>query len=186
MRCRALTALCLLLLVAGPGRSADMTWEACVAQAEKANPDLSASRLARDQARQALWKSVNGVLPSASLSNSVDDSKGATGASRWSAGLSAELSLSLSDVSDLRSASASLRLSEANLRKASADLRLQLRRAFTRLYIAQQALTASEQIRVLRAHDAELVDLRYQSGRESRGNRLRARVQLGRDTEGVN
>ena len=167
-----------LIVLAVGASAAEWTWEQCVAQAGAANPDLASGRLLRDQARQNAWKSVNGLLPAASLSNSWEDSKGAGGASRWNAGLGASLSLSLDAVSDMRSASASLRVSEANLRKASADLRLQLRRAFTRLHAAQQALAASEKIKALRLHDSELVDLRYQSGRESKGNRLRAKVQL--------
>ncbi len=84
----------------------------------------------------------------------------------------------LGDYASIRSASASLASSEASLRRASADLRSSLRRSFSALLLAQSGLEVARRVLTLRRNNAELVNLRYESGRESKGNMLRAKAQL--------
>lgn len=173
----ARTLLAALLLAAPASASVPLTWEEAVAEAARANPALDASRLSLKASRQGFWTSLNSLLPSASLSNSWSDSKGATGDSRYGASFSASWSLSLSKLAVIAESAASVRQSEAALMTASADLRRDLRVAFARLYFAQQSLEAAKVVRDMRLRYADLVSLRYDSGRESKGNLLRAQAQ---------
>ncbi|MDD5303632.1 MAG: hypothetical protein PHS14_11055, partial [Elusimicrobia bacterium] len=62
----SLSALALLLL-AGAARAADggvLTWEDSVAEAARANPALSSSRLSVDASRASYYSSFDGFLPS--------------------------------------------------------------------------------------------------------------------------
>ncbi len=156
-----------------------MTWEACVSAAQEANPDLAASRFSMESSRASFYQSFNGVMPQVSLSNSLNEGNAnAYPVSRWSAGASASMNLfSASAIQNIRAASASLSVSEANLRKASADLRQSLRLAFSHLLFAQESVKAAKLVSVLRDRDAEMIGLRYDSGTEAKGDKLLADAQ---------
>ncbi|MEQ1920301.1 MAG: TolC family protein, partial [Elusimicrobiota bacterium] len=173
-------ALLAVLLLASAARAADpgpLTWEESVAEASRANPTLSSSRLSVDSSRASYYSSFNGFLPSLSLSNSVSESNTSRQPS-YSASASAGLTLfSVSQAASIRSASAALNSAEASLRAASATLRSTLRQTFTSLLFAQTALETARVIIVIRRHNSELVNLRYEAGRESKGNMLRGKAQ---------
>jgi outer membrane protein TolC len=80
-------------------------------------------------------------------------------------------------IAAIRSARASLDSAGARTWAASADLRRSLRSAWLRLLVSQENLTVSQRINAMRKRGAELVALRYESGRESRGNMMRAKAQ---------
>jgi len=178
MRVR-LSAL-VLLLIAGAARAADagaLTWEDSVAQSARANPALASSRLSVDASRASYYSSFNGFLPSLTLSNSVSESN-ASRLPSYSASASAGLTLfSVSQAASIRGASAALNSAEASLRAASANLRSTLRQTFSSLLFAQTALETARVIIVIRRHNSELVNLRYEAGRESKGNMLRGKAQ---------
>lgn len=154
-----------------------LTWDECVAEAAHANPTLASSRLSLDASRASYYGSWNGLLPRLSLSNSVSESDSSRQPA-WSASASASISLfDMGKIASIRSASASLSSAEASLRRASADLRSALRRAFSALMFSQASLEVAAGILEIRRHDSELVTLRYDSGRESKGNMLRAKAQ---------
>lgn len=167
----------LLLLACGASAQTVLTWEDSVTQAAAANPALKSSRLSVDASRASYYSSFNGFLPSLSLSNGVSESASSRQPS-YSASASAGLTLfSAGTAAAIRSASASLNSAEASLRSSSAALRSSLRQAFAALLFAQANLESARAIVVMRRHDAELVSLRYESGRESKGNMLRAKAQ---------
>ncbi|MDE2491395.1 MAG: TolC family protein [Elusimicrobia bacterium] len=183
---RRLTAALLLLLAAGavPVRAAStetVTWSDLVSDALRANPNLAASRFSLESSRAAFYQSFNGVLPQVTLSNSWDESRGAGGlsaAARWQAQASASIKLlDAGEFAAIRSAAASVSLSEADLRKISADERQSLRQSFTHLLFAQRALEVARVIKGLRDRDADMIVLRYNSGTESKGNMMRAQAQ---------
>lgn len=174
---RRAEALLAALLLAAPAAAATVTWEDVAAQAAAGNPALASSRLTRDARRATYWSSYNRLLPSLSLSNSVSESDSSRTPS-YSASASASLTLfDAGDYASIRSASASLGLSEAALRRSSADLRSSLRRAFSALLFAQTGLDVARRVLEVRGKNADLVRLRYESGRESKGNMLRASAQ---------
>lgn len=178
MRIR-LAALSLLLL-APCARAADaaaLTWEASVAEAARANPGFASSRLSVDASRALYYSSYNGFLPSLSLSNSVSESN----ASRkpfYSASASANVTLfSVGQAASIRAASAALSASEASLRAESAGVRSSLRQTFSALLFSQASRDTDESILAIRRHNSELVTLRYEAGRESKGNKMRSDAQ---------
>jgi outer membrane protein len=174
---RALGALILLAAPLAAGERA-LTWEDCVAIAARNNPDLASSELSERAGRARYLGSFNGVMPSLSLSNGYSDSLGGS-ALRWQAQASAGIDLfNASSLWDIRSASAAWTQARASLRLASASLRRDLRTAFARLLYAQGIVEVSRSIRDLREKDSRLVSLRYDSGRESKGNMLNAKAQL--------
>ncbi|MDP3542783.1 MAG: TolC family protein [Elusimicrobiota bacterium] len=178
MRAR-LALLVLLPLASGAGAAEGrtLTWEDSVAEAALANPGLASSRLSVDASRALYYSSFNGFLPSLSLSNSVAESNVARKPA-WSASASASVTLfSAGEAASIRSASAALDSAEASLRASSAVLRAALRQTFSALLFAQVSLDTSRRIAAIRRHDAELVTLRYEAGRESKGNMLRAKAQ---------
>lgn len=168
-----------LLLVLGVPASAatTLTWEDSVAQASAANPGLNSSRLSVDSSRASYYSSFNGFLPSLSLSNGVSESNSSRQPA-YSASASAGLTLfSAGTAASIRSASASLNAAEASLRASSAGLRSSLRQAFSSLLFSQIALQTARSIVEIRRHNSELVTLRYDAGRESKGNMLQAKAQ---------
>lgn len=154
-----------------------LTWDGAVAEAARANPALASSRLTVDVSRASYYSAFNAFLPGLSLSNSVGETSSARSPS-WSATASAGITLfSVGSAASIRSASATLGSAEAALRASSANLRSSLRQTFSSLLFAQESLATARAILEIRKHDAELVSLRYDSGRESKGNMLRAKAQ---------
>ncbi|MBI5622869.1 MAG: TolC family protein [Elusimicrobia bacterium] len=171
-------ALCVLLPAAASGAEPAMRWEECVSIALKSNPDLAASRLSRDAARAGYLGSYSALLPSLSLSNSVSESDGSRKQS-WTAQGSLGIDLfNMGSYASVRSNSASLSQAEAQLRLKSAELRASLAKAFANLLYAQTSVPVADRIQAVRRSNAELVSLRYDSGRESKGNMLRAKADL--------
>lgn len=178
---RAILLCALLLAAPGAAKAADaITWEDCVATALRQNPDLSSARLSLESGRADYLGSFNGLLPQLSLSNSFSDSNSAGPTTQhWSAGGSASMNIfNAARLAEIRASSAGYARATATLRRVSSDLRLSLRRAFLQLLFAQDSAEVSRRIHEMRSHGAELVTLRYASGRESKGSMMRAQAQL--------
>ncbi|MDD5630242.1 MAG: TolC family protein [Elusimicrobia bacterium] len=185
-------ALSLLLALPAASRAAQMAplppepasarvlgWDDCVALAAEKNPSLTSSEYARQASRASYLGSYNGLLPSLSLSNSYSSSKGSGGQPAYSAAASASVDLfNMSNIAGIRSASANLSQAEAGLRQTSAKLRFSLRRAFIQALIAETTVDVARKILEIRGHNAESVTLKYQSGKEYRGNMLNAQAQF--------
>lgn len=174
-----------LLLALLPGVAASepapqvLTWDEAVQEALKRSSDLLSSRLGVDVGRALYRGSFNGVLPHLSLSNSYNDSKTSDGSSRWQASATAGIDLiNFSEIARIRSASADLDQAEAALRQTSATLRASLRRAYAQVLYAETNMAVVERVRTIRERNARLVTLKYETGRESKGNMLRSRAQL--------
>lgn len=164
-----------------PDRPLLFTWEDCVATALKNNPDLASSSRALEAGKASYRGSFNGLLPQLNLSNSYSDSDsfGGNGGFHWQAQGTASLDLwNAGQIASIKSASAEVRQAQANLRQASSTLRLNLRKAFAQLLFAQKNVEVSKKILEMRQRSSQLVTLRYDSGRESKGNRLRSRAQF--------
>ncbi|MBI5201280.1 MAG: TolC family protein [Elusimicrobia bacterium] len=172
--------LALLAWSGSPAAAEVLTWEDCVSLALRQNPDLSAARFSREASRADYLGSYNGLFPSLSLSNSYSTSDAATRSTlHYSAGATASVKLfDAGRYASIRSASAGYARASASLRQEASDLRLSLRRAFLQLLFAQENVETSRRINEMRRRGAELVTLRYNSGRESKGNMLRAQAQL--------
>jgi outer membrane protein TolC len=170
-------------LVSSPGLAEEvrpaLTWQDCIALAARGNPTLLAS-LSELEASRATYKgSYNGVLPNASLAHTYTDASGATSETqRWGASGTARLDLfNVAAWANIQSASAELRQTQANLRLTSATSLLNLYQSFNNLLYAQEAIRVNTAISDTWKTNADMVNLRYQSGRESKGNTLNTRAQ---------
>lgn len=173
----------LILLSITPSSAAEpkaLTWPEAVQTALRKNPDLLAAQSDWESRRANYKGSYNSILPQVGLSSSYTESKNDTSLSnRWSARGTASLNLfNLSDYAGISSAHSSLDQAMASLRSTSADVLLSLRRAFANTLFSEKQIEVSEIIHRIRKNNANLVSLRYDSGRESKGNKLRANAEF--------
>lgn len=173
----------LALCTAVPARSAEpvrvVSWEDCVREARDRNPELLAARRSLESARASYKGSYNGLFPSLTVSNSYSETDTSGGKGTWHADGRASVDVfNLRNNAEIALASASLKQSDASYRLVSADLRLALTTAFVDLLFVQNQVSVSEQIRDVRSRNASLVNLKYESGRESKGNMLQAKAEL--------
>lgn len=192
-RCTLLIAFLMLTVLPAAARAQDndhpLTWDECVALAAKKNPELASSSRAVEAGQAVYYGSFNGFLPQLTLSNSYTDSNAfggssvlggasGSGAYHWQAQGTVSLTIwSAGQVANIKSASAGLAQAQAGLRLASSTLRFNLRQAFAQLLFAEKNMEASQSILSMRRKSAQLVELRYNSGRESKGNMMRSKAQ---------
>lgn len=156
-----------------------LTWDDCVALALRNNPDLLSALSASEAARYSYKGSFNGLLPGVTLSNSYSDGSSKAAGERWSAQVEASAKLfDAASIAGVKSASAAYGQAGAGAKLASADTRFSLRQAFAQALFAERSIEVDRNIVSMRADGAKLVTLRYDSGRESKGNMLRANAQL--------
>jgi outer membrane protein TolC len=160
-----------------------LRWADCVSIAAKNNPDLASAQKSVDASKASYSQSFNGILPGVTLSNSYSNSENATvtggNSAGWQAG--AQVSLDLFNMAQFASISISQAQflgAQANLRQVSSNVRFNLSKAFYQLLNAQENMAVSKNIYNLREKAAQLVSLRYDSGTEYKGNKLRASAQL--------
>ncbi|MDA8245023.1 MAG: TolC family protein [Elusimicrobia bacterium] len=157
------------------GIPAEITWRECEETALKNNPDLSAQRNSIEQAKYSYLAGLNSLYPQIGLSHSFSRSggQGSSPSSRWGAGISAsETIFNLKTYSSVRTSRLSFEKAEEDYRDRSAAVRQTLSTAFLNLIYAQANLKAQKRIQDIREQNARLISLKYDSGRESRGNML--------------
>lgn len=181
-------ALSLCLAAVPAWASQPLTWEQAVAEAARNNPDLLASAEDLRQAELAVRVARAAFLPSASASASLgtggpyraDGVPGSFGEGRpsSSARLSANLDL-FSGFGDLAGL-AQARLQWASAEAAAQDLRarvgFELRSAFIGLLQAQEREAQAASIARRRGSNVELVQLRFDAGREHKGALLQVQA----------
>lgn len=174
----AFMALCPSLLYADP-LPERLDWAGCVRLARENNPDLLGAQKSVISSRASYRVSRNQLLPQVGLSSGYSESDLSSRSSRWRAEGSAKVDVfNAGAYANVRSARARNHLAAAALQLALADVRSLLRQAYVQLLFSQQQIDVSKAIRDLRRDNAQLVDLKYQSGRESKGNRLKAQAEL--------
>ena len=163
-----------------------LTWQDCIARAARQNPDLL-SALRSEEAGQAQYRgSFNNILPHLSLTNSYTDSNRTTvsglttsNSGSWQAQAGASLDVfNVADWASIGTASANYVQAQAALKSSSAVVLLNLYKAFSGLLYAQDQTSVAEDIHSLWKTNAEMIGLRYNSGRESKGNKMRTDAQL--------
>jgi outer membrane protein len=169
-----------------------LTWQECVTMAGAHNPDLLSALRAQEASRANYLNSYNGILPQIGLTNSYSDSSSArtttqadgTSASvvskskTWQAQGSASLNLvDFEKWAAIGSAAASWRQSQASKMLTSSNVLLALYRSFSALLYSQEETVVAKNIRDLWLTNAQMIGLRYDSGRESKGNTLRTQAE---------
>jgi len=186
---RRLAAIAAILLLSAPisfARAANpppspLSWDQCVQAALQANPDVASAHQNVESKLAFLRGTYNGYLPRLNFSATYErfGPVNNTPSPQWLANGSASMDiLNLADPATVATARAGLEQAEASLRDSSAAVRFSLRKAYADLLFAQEAIEVSKRIVDLRSKNSEMVTLRYNSGRESKGNMMRAKAEL--------
>jgi outer membrane protein len=156
-----------------------LTWEECVRQATKQNPDLQASREAVLNSDAVRMGAYSALYPQ--ISASFGDTRGYQGAnlsspSNYSTSYGEQISLSqlifngFATKGNIDQARAQLNLAFANLNGEKASVSFSLKSAFAQLLYAQKLIKISQDVIDIRQSNARLVRLLYQGGSEDKGN----------------
>lgn len=179
-----------LMIMAITARAADTTealsWSNCLREAAQRNPALQAAREGQIQARAAARSAAGSLQPtlSGSLGAGYGESRSGgqtSGNDSWSADLSSSYTIYDGGANRARVEAARWRVrkSELTLHSEAARLGADLARAFTRLAFAQEQVVLLENIAERRAQNRDLVQLRYEGGKENLGSALRSRAVYG-------
>jgi len=155
-----------------------LTLDKCLAEAAENNPDLAAAREALHKARFHYQSAYSTFLPQVS----VGVSRGRSGSESAetpndanSVGVSANQSLYNGgrDRAAVEEADAVREVTEWELRILEAQLTYSTCDAFARLLFAQESIAVTEVIAKRRQDNVNLLQLRYEGGREHKGSLLR-------------
>lgn len=159
-----------------------LSWEDCVREAKKNNPDLISAQEGINQAEANKAITRSDILPSISggLDIETSDATDRDRTDRYFYGLTARQLLfdGFKTSYDIRAAIENIRSARYNYEVVSSELRFRLRTAFVGFVRAQELLGITEDIVQRRKQNAELVRLRYEAGREHRGSLLTAQANL--------
>lgn len=133
---------------------------------------------AQKQLDSSSWtyrRSYSALLPQLSANLSVGSTSVATlaASSNYSYGLSAGLDLfNASDYYGLKSAYANYQFNQASYDLTAANVLFEVRSAFVDLLMAQASVDLQQKILARRQEDSRLIELRYNSGNEDKGNMM--------------
>jgi len=172
-----------LILSAHYGFAQDiLTWQECVQQAKENNPDLISALEDINQASSDKDISISTMAPQVDVGASVNRSK--TGDSRRSDTYAYDITGrqllydGFKTASEVTKAQKIILAEQYNYAVVSSNIRLDLRNAFAELMRAQDLVGITKSIAERRKQNQELVELRYESGRESKGSLLAADADL--------
>lgn len=165
------------------GAETPLTWDDCVRELIRQNPDLQAAQAQVEKARADVIAAYAPFLPqisanaNATRSNTELDT-GYADATSYQASLSAYQSLfaGFRDRATLDQTRAVLTATEKTLQRVKADLSYTLRTVFARYLYARDYLQLTELITSRRKENVNLVELRFQAGRENKGSFLRSQA----------
>lgn len=159
-----------------------LTWEDCVEETRKNHPDLISAGETLNQAiisrkitRGALFPQISSSLSGSSTGTEEDEQ---TESYSYSISGNQLLFDGFRTSHNLAAALENVRSTEYDYQITSANVRLKLRHAFIALLRAQELLIIAEDIAGRRKESAELVNLRYEGGREHKGSFLTAQANL--------
>ncbi|MBN1353704.1 MAG: TolC family protein [Candidatus Omnitrophica bacterium] len=159
-----------------------LTWEDCVNQAIMHNPDLASAKEKVRQAREDKYIALSDILPQVSSQAGASRTKAAKGkeTEAYSYNLSAQQLVfdGYKTASGVAEASKTMTAEEYNLAVTSSNIRLNLREAFVNLLRAEELISLTADIAGRRKENLELVQLRYEAGREHKGALLTAEADL--------
>lgn len=159
-----------------------LTWEECILEARQNHPELISAEEQLNQAKANKVIARSDVLPQISGSVSGRTAKAASAATTdtYAYSLSGEQLLfdGMKTAHEIAAATADVKAAQYSYDATSADIRLGLREAFIELLKAQELVQITEDIAQRRKQNLELVELRYEAGREHKGSLLTAKANL--------
>lgn len=178
-----------------------LSWNDCLAQAQKNNPDLVSAVAQIDQQKAGKDITASGLYPQldatagATTAASKADSGASTTADSYSYGVNGSQLIfdGFKTINDTKAAQEKVKGAKENYRFTSSSVRWSLRTAFVNLLKAQELITVAQEIEKIRRDNLMLITLRYQSGLEHKGalmtaeaNAAQARLEISgakRDVE---
>jgi outer membrane protein TolC len=157
-----------------------LTWPDAVKVAMQQNPVLTSALKSWAASQADLTENLNGLLPRLDLSAAYSRSQTNNDpeSRNWNVGGTASVDVfNMSRYASIYGARAAVEQALASLQLAAANILFSLRSSFVSLLYAQAQENVSKTIKELRDNNARMVTLRYQSGRESKGNMLVANAQ---------
>ncbi|PIS46625.1 MAG: hypothetical protein COT17_07545 [Elusimicrobia bacterium CG08_land_8_20_14_0_20_51_18] len=145
------------------------------------NPQALSAAAGVEKAKNGVTAAKAGFYPvfSGNASYSRSGSQGYSASDSYSYGFSATQNLFSPEIpASLRSAQASLKISEASYDSTVSSLRYQLKEAFSNIINARAVVTLSSETLNRRKENLELIRLKYQAGRESKSALLETETSL--------
>lgn len=174
---KRLATLILLVSSAGAFAQAPLTLDDCLLEAVHNNPSLAAAREAVAKARFNKAGSYANLLPQVSAEGSVgksetDTDEGKTSSDSVRGALSVDQSLFTGgrNRAAVEQGKEALLAEEEQLRRMEADLTYAVKSAFARVLHAREYVSLAEKIARRREAIYQLVQLRYEGGREHKGS----------------
>ncbi len=163
-----------------------LTWDNCIAEANKNNPNLisaqetvNAQKAGKTITASSLYPQINSSADTSRTKTTIND-KSNPAVDSYSYGVTGRQLIfnGLKTINDVNSASENIKASQQAYRFTSSEVRLNLRTAFVNLLKAQELVKVSEEIVKIRNDNLALINLQYQSGLEHKGARLTAEANL--------
>jgi len=151
-----------------------LTWEDCLTEARRNHPDLVSAfeKVNQNKADKDIVRSNALPQVSADLDASTGKTTGHSQADSYSYGATARQLLfdGFKTSNDLAAARANINAALYDYDVTSSNIRLRLRTAFIDLLEAQELLKVSQNIAERRKKNVDMINLRYEGGREHRGS----------------
>ncbi|MDD5669691.1 MAG: TolC family protein, partial [Candidatus Omnitrophica bacterium] len=171
---KRLVILAVFAVLAFPFRGSaeeTMTWEACLKESVKNNPDLISAE------GSILQQNAAKAISASSLFPQVDASLGASTTKANTAGVSSTTDSysygiagtqlffdAFKTLNTVKQGNENVNAARYNFKFVSSDVRKRLRTAFVELLKAQESISVAEDIAKIRRGNYELITLRYASG----------------------
>lgn len=159
-----------------------LTWQDCVRESKEHQPDLRSVRQQIEQARAAKRITQGTILPqiNSTLTQKTSKIEKSVPTESYSYGATGKQLLfdGFKSFYDIAQKKEDLTAEEFNYAVVCANVRLNLRKAFVKLLKTQELLKIIEDITHRRKQNFDLVQLRYEAGREHKGALLTAQANL--------
>ena len=146
-----------------------ITWKEAVALAEKNNLQLRSAAKDLESSEWSLKRSYTNFLPQLSFSASKSDSAG-VGSYSYGFSVSESLFQGFENLYGVQYSASSLDQQRASWLSTRADVMYALRSAYIELLYIQEKIVLLEKILKERTSNTALITLRYESGKEDKGN----------------
>ncbi len=170
----------LIALLASPLLAQEMPWETCVQQALTGNADVLAAKLSVSQAEFDVASSYATYLPNISAGAGYGQSlksPGSSGTYSVDLSISQRLFPGILNKPEVARAVARLESAKVSFTETMAAVRFDLKSAYVDLRAAQEKVDLTEKISRRRKQNLDLVNARFNGGRENKGALLRSQAQ---------
>lgn len=181
---KPITLFILLLLTINNVYCAELTWNIIRKEADNKNTALIKARQSVEQSQQYYRRAYTSFLPnfSANASAGHSDSNSNNYSKDFSYGVSGSISIfsGLSDLNDTKSKYCDYKIALASYRRVLSDTIYGLKKCFIELIWAQESVALDSEILKRRKENYEMIQLKYEAGREDKGSLLRVEADMAR------